>query len=211
MTTIDWPSINSLLQLQCAHVTETLSTRLEDRQGHVLHLSAPSTHNIPTLFADIGSSVVITWLTSRGTGEITANVVATERKPLPLWIVRANGEPILHQRRNFARLSVSLPVALTDAAGKTTVTTTEDISEGGMNCLVPSDDSLLTGSPVEIELTIDDHALEANAIVVRTRVVSNMQADVSLRFEGIHQRDQDRIRQFIFTEQLRTRALDRSR
>lgn len=209
MIKVAWPEINTLLRLESHHVEEQLTSRLEDHHDFTLHLSAPSTLSIPVLFADLDSQVLIQWTTARGVCEVMATVTEIRRSPLPLWIVTAHHEPILHQRRNFARLTVSVPVVFEDAAGKRTATITADLSEGGMRCIVAPEESLLPGAPVEIEMYLGEHRLVTHAVVVRTKSISNGLCAISMQFEGISQSEQDRIRQFIFAEQLRSRALYR--
>ncbi len=211
VTHVDWPAINSLLELQSPHHAGWLSSRLEDHQGSTLTVSAPSTPTIPTLFSDIGEQVVLQWTTHRGVCHVVGTVVAVERTPLPLWIVHANKEPALHQRRNFARLAVALPIVLVNAEGEQTRVTTMDFSEGGMSCALPPDETVLAGDRFEAFVVVDDWLFMTTAVVVRSHVNTGKAMTASFRFEGLQRRDADRVRHFIFNEQLRRRALDRSR
>lgn len=211
VTHVSWPAINSLLELQSPHYAGWLSSRLEDLRDSTLTISAPSTPTIPTLFSDIGKPVVLQWTTSRGVCDVLGTVVAVERTPLPLWIVHADKEPSLHQRRNFARLAVALPIVLVDAEGRQTRVTTMDFSEGGMSCALPPDEPVLAGDRLEAFVVVGDRLFMTTAVVVRSHVSAGKGITASFRFEGLQRRDADRVRHFIFNEQLRRRALDRSR
>lgn len=204
-TPVDWPAINALLELLSPHYGEWLSSRLEDVQDANLVVSAPSTPTIPILFSDVGEPVVIQWTTHRGICDVTGTVVAVERKPLPLWFVRADKKPTLHQRRQFARLAVTLPIVLVDAEGRQMRVVTVDFSEGGMSCALPAGESVHPGDRLEAFILVD-LLFSTTAVVVRNQTSANGVTTASFRFEGLDRRDADRVRRFIFSEQLRRRA-----
>lgn len=205
---IEWPMVNTLIEMLSPHHSDWLSSRIEDIRDGVLTVAAPSTPTIPILFSDLNKPVTVQWLHPRGLCDTSGTVTAIERNPLPLWIIRADTEPTLHQRRSFARLTVTLPVVL-DREGHKNTSVTLDISEGGMNCILPEGESLQMGDRIETIVAIDDEPFRTIAVVVRTAVDSVGHVTAGFRFDDLRNKDADRIRHFIFNEQLRRRALER--
>lgn len=211
LTKIEWPTINTILELLTPHHPDWLASRLEDINDSILTVAAPSTLSIPVLYSNVGEPVTIQWIHHRGLCDVMGTVLATERDPLPLWIIKANGEPTLHQRRSFARLAVTLPVVIASENGPKNIVTTLDISEGGMSCVLGGSESIQPGDRVETIVSVDNKPFRTIAVVVRTAVDSKGQPIGSFRFDDLSPRDADRVRRFIFNEQLRLRSLDRTR
>lgn len=211
LTKIEWPTINTILELLTPHHPDWLASRLEDINDSILTVSAPSTLSIPVLYSNVGEPVTIQWIHQRGLCDVMGTVLATEREPLPLWIIKANGKPTLHQRRSFARLSVTFPVVLASKNGPANMVTTLDISEGGMSCVLGDSESIQPGDRVQAVVSVDNESFRTIAVVIRTAVDSNGQSIACFRFDDLNPRDADRVRRFIFNEQLRLRSIDRTR
>ncbi len=207
---IEWPTVNTLIEMLSPHHSDWLSSRIEDIHDGVLTVAAPSTPTIPILFSDLNKPVTVQWIHHRGLCDVLGTVTAIERTPLPLWTIRADSKPTLHQRRSFARLSITLPVVL-DREGLKNTSVTLDISEGGMNCILPEGESLQMGDRIETMVAIDDEPFRTVAVVVRTAVDNTGHLTASFRFDDLRSKDADRVRHFIFNEQLRRRALERQK
>lgn len=208
--TTRWPGIRTPVELLSHHWPDWLPSRVEDLDNKRMVVAAPTTPTIPFLMPDPGDSVKVHWVSHRGICELSARVDLCKRAPMPVWVVTATSEPTLHQRRRFARISVTLPVALAVGGSENETTTTLNIGEGGMTCILAHDQSLTPGDMAEVIVNLDDEAFYTRAMCLRTDANETGRATASFQFEQLEPHQADRIRRFIFQEELRRRAQGRN-
>lgn len=205
--TTNWPNIRASVEVLSDHWPEWLLSRVEDMDDHHLMLAAPTTPTIPVLFADPGDSVRVQWTCHRGVCEITARVDKCKRAPAPIWVITATSKPVVSQRRKFARIPISLPVilALGDEAEENIHTL--NIGEGGISCVMAKDHPpIAEGDEVVVMINFDGDAFSSKAICLRGEKAEDGKITTSFRFAQLDRGQADRIRRFIFNEELRRRA-----
>lgn len=203
-----WPGIRTPVEVLTHHWPEWLHSRIEDLGAHHLLVAAPTTPTIPVLMADPGDLVKVQWVCNRGLCELEARVDGCKRGPLPAWVLIATSEPKLHQRRRYARIAVALPLTITvDGSESVHETTTINIGEGGMTCTLGADQHIEPGETAEVIAEIDGTAFSAQAFCLRTTVDSESGISAaSFRFEQLDLNQADRLRRYIFHEEMRRRS-----
>ena len=102
------------------------------------------------------------------------------------------------------RARVRVPVTVT-IDGERLRGTTVDLSEGGAGCALPAGGSPpAVGSPVELALQLDDLRVWVSGVVLDVTV--RRELAVTVRFVDPSERDQDLIRNHVFTVLRRERA-----
>jgi hypothetical protein len=205
-----WPGVNSHLEISGPWWPDWLPSRVEGRDGHELVIAAPTTPRDGLLLAQPGDSLRLQWtLADRGLGTTEGTVVASRLNPLPVWRVQCV-EPELHQRREYARLPITLTVIL-GSGERGQELSSIDLSEGGMRCLTPASMRLNLGDLIEAEVDFEGPPIRIVAEVVRIIETGELgMLDIGLRFLDLPERDGERIRKFIFQQQARQRAMERS-
>jgi c-di-GMP-binding flagellar brake protein YcgR len=127
----------------------------------------------------------------------------------------AGGLPALGhaQRRGAVRAPLTVPVELGLAAGPAPGKTV-DLSESGVRCILePSADDgrpvPAAGDVVRVTLVLPDLTVRCQGQVVRRHRRADEQAELSLRFIGLPEKDQDQVRRRVFARlrELRQRGL----
>lgn len=130
-------------------------------------------------------------------------------------MTNAGGLPALGhaQRRGAVRAPLTVPVELGLAAGPVSGKTV-DLSESGMRCMLdkPVTDGQAVpaaGDVVRVTLVLPDLTVRCQAQVVRRHRRADEQAELSLRFIGLPEKDQDQVRRRVFARlrELRQRGL----
>lgn len=195
------PEVNTIVMLDIAGWTAPLKTRVEEL-GEVVTVADPvvgdSGHE-PSL----GSAVHLRWHGARGPSEMSATLVATEQRSLKLWHLRPDGEPVVNQRRDFARAEVLLPVAL-DTDGGTVDGHLADLSEGGLKAVCPSSVELAVSDRVRVQLTVGGTELALDSEVVRVQADKG-QLYAGCRFVDIDEQRAHLIRKYVFERQMEQR------
>jgi hypothetical protein len=204
-----WPGVNSHLEISGPWWPDWLPSRVEERDGSELIIAAPTTPRDGLLLAQPGDAVRLQWtLSDRGLGTTEGTVVVSRLNPLPVWRVQCV-EPVLHQRREYARLPILLTVIL-GSGERGQELTTVDLSEGGMRCLTPASMRLNMGDLIEAEVDFEGPPIRIVAEVVRILESGELgTVDVGLRFLDLPEREAERIRRFIFQQQAKQRAMER--
>lgn len=208
--TTKWPGVRTPVELLTHHWPDWLPSRIEDLDHKRMVVAAPTTPTIPFLLPDPGDSVKLQWLSARGPCEFSALVESCRRGTVPAWIITATSAPSLHQRRRFARIMITLPVAFAISGSESDTSTTLNISEGGMTCAIPRDRVLVPGDFAEAIVNLDGDPFYARAVCLRTETNEAGRLTASFQFEQLEPQQADRIRRFIFQEELRRRAGGRS-
>jgi c-di-GMP-binding flagellar brake protein YcgR len=209
--TVDWPALNTLVTCAGAGWDGEIASRVEDTDGSTLVLAAPLDPGdpVPRLLRPAPASVVrVRWTHPRGMSELRCEVRRVDLRPTPQWEVRPL-EPADHiQRREAVRVFVLLHLELRLDEG-TFRATTVDVSEGGVRCVVPAKDHFAPGERVDMLLHVGGEPIAATAELLRCRQSNGGSTEVTARFLGMDKRDADRVRKFLFAEQVALRARQR--
>lgn len=210
--TVKLPTLRTPVEVLSHHWGEWLPSRVEDGDKLRLTVAAPSTPTIPVLLPDPGDSVKVQWVCSRGLCELEARVDHCIRSPLPVWVMTPLGAPVLYQRRRYARIEVALRVAysLHRSNKPNEIGTTVNIGEGGMTCILSPAQLIEAGDTAQVIVSIEGEPFYAQAHCLRTATTETGRKTASFRFEQLELHDADRIRRFIFHEEMRRRAQGRS-
>jgi hypothetical protein len=113
-----------------------------------------------------GTGLVLHWTAARGLYQVPAVLVAVG----PRWRVRPVEDPVLVQRRRYARAAVQAPVAVVPApeedhrvVGGWLV----DLGEGGVRAHLELDESLDAGTAVQVHVTLEEEPLALAGRVLR--------------------------------------------
>ncbi len=191
------PAINSTVRLSHADWPEEARTRVEEAADEVV-VARPSHAGATPASAMPGDGLELRWRSPDGLRDLAVELVADIDDPVPMWRLRPTGTVRLRQRRETFRLGIAMSVRLAGEAGARAPARVRDLSEGGLACSAPADLPLDTGTWVEVELTLDGSALRLPAEVVRACPAG----EVGLRFGHVAESDAERIRRFLFSEQL---------
>ncbi len=204
-----WPAIRTRVTLLSHHWPDWLESRIEDLDDHRLIVAAPSTPTIPFLMPDLGDLIKVHWISHRGICELSGKVDVCKRSPMPTWEITVTSQPTIHQRRRFARIPVMLPVTLTIGECGIETSNTINIGEGGMTCVIGHNQTLAPGDNIEVIVNIDGEAFRAQAVCLRNESNEIGSHSASFRFDQLEPNQADRIRRFIFNEELQRRAQGR--
>jgi hypothetical protein len=145
----------------------------------------------------VGDVVELFWKTEDSQRALPAEVTGVEQGAVIRWRMRATGPAEPSQRRKAVRGRVVVPVQAEygsiDLKGETV-----DLSEAGLRAEfegfgAPPE----AGAKLDLILSLEEGALKTKAEVVRTQA-RGARWVMSIRFLGIEERDQDRVRRRVF-------------
>jgi c-di-GMP-binding flagellar brake protein YcgR len=145
----------------------------------------------------VGDLVEIFWKNDDAQRALPAEITEVEQGAVIRWRMRATGPAQDSQRRKAVRGRVAVPVVAVygsiDLTGKTV-----DLSEAGLRAEfeglgAPPE----AGAKLELSIALEEGALKTRAEVVRTQARGSRWV-MSIRFVGIQEKDQDRVRRRVF-------------
>ncbi|SOD95730.1 flagellar brake protein [Blastococcus haudaquaticus] len=153
----------------------------------------------------VGDPVAIFWSSEETQRSLPARVSDVETGAVVRWRMEATGPAEVSQRRQAVRGRVQAPVVAGYGAIDLTGTTI-DLSEAGLRAEfeglgAPPE----AGAKLDLVLTLDDGETRTKAEVVRTHA-RGARWIMSIRFLGIQEKDQDRVRRRVFTALREERA-----
>lgn len=195
-----WPDVNQRIEIFGSGWGSRLSSRVEDRRGARLAVAVPQDPNTLRPLDRPTDRVALQWTTLRGIGMVEADVVAASRAGIvPTWELVGRGDPVLFQRRRFARVPVVLPGRVTGRRGAWGLTIL-DVAEGGIRCVVPQLAPFESDEILEVSFDVDG-LLTARAEVVRWGPAPGG-VNIIFRFTDLSRSDADRLRRFVFRQEL---------
>jgi hypothetical protein len=196
-----WPELNQRVEIFGSTWGTWLPTRVEDRRGDRLVVAVPQPPGEPMPLRRPDDWVALRWTSARGIGMVEATVVAATRAGIvPAWELIGRGEPALFQRRRYARVPVVLPGRAVGRRGAWGLTIL-DLAEGGIRCLAPQVAPFDPGEPVEVSFDVDGSLLTVSASVVRWGLAPGG-VTIVFRFLDLPRPDGDRLRRFVFRQEL---------
>jgi hypothetical protein len=204
-----WPEVNQRIEIFASAWGDWLPSRVEDRQRTKLVVAAPQDPDDSLRPIERPADwLALRWTAPRGIGMLEASVVTVTRAGiLPTWELLARGEPALFQRRRFARVPVILPGRAVGRRGAWGLTIL-DVAEGGIRCLAPELAPFDPADAVVVSFTIDNSELSVPAEVARWGVAPGG-VTIVFRFTDLRRGDADRLRRFVFRQELATGGVAR--
>jgi PilZ domain len=206
------PAAGSVVELMAASRSDTLIGWSEGRQADDLVVSAPLDRSQRPVSLGIGEHVELVWQTSGELRALPVVLVAVDSGERPRWRLRVAGVLRRGQRRDAVRAPLTVPVhvgpELAAVAG-----TTVDVSEGGLRCILdgkrqPSP-SMAVGDVARVAVTFPELTITCLSEVTRQHAREDALVELSLRFIGLTENQEDLIRRRVFARlrELRHRGL----
>jgi hypothetical protein len=206
----DVPEVGTVADLIPASLPDTFLCWVEEVHGAEVMVTAPVDAQLRPVDLPVGDRIDLVW---RGGGQLRClPVELTEIRPgeRPCWRLAPAGVAKRGQRRDAVRAPMTATVTLgTDDAELRG--TTVDVSEGGLRCVLERRPPTVpaVGEVVRLTATLGDLTVRCLAEVTRHFPRDDDRADLSLRFIGLTEHEQDRVRERIFARlrELRRRGL----
>lgn len=211
-----YPEHGTFLDLIPASRGETFMSWAEAVGDDEFVVTAPKDRSMRPVDAPVGERVDVVWKRGAELCSLPCVLAAVERSEQPRWVLRRAGSVQRGQRRDAVRAPMAVPVQLgPDIAriGGTTV----DLSEGGLRCVLdkgPVPEWLETpgqaiGTVVQTSVELSDLTVTCLAEITRRFPRDDARTELSLRFIGLSEHDQDEVRRRIFARlrDLRHRGL----
>jgi hypothetical protein len=180
-------------------------SRVEDAARGVVVVSRPTDEAGYPVRGRPGEPVTLTWTSDWGVHEVAGTIVDTASEPVPLWTVRAEVAPPVHQRREAFRLDVRLPLELLRGED-TVVAAVVDLSEGGLGFEMPDGAPLDAGQAVRATFPLDEGDITLGGTIVRLSAARGGIRTGGLRFEALNEELATRVRRYVMQEQIRRRV-----
>lgn len=181
-------------------------TRVEWSHGDVLCVIAPLRDDGEPYPLQPGEALTVGWSTEVGYLVALGALRGYGQDVIATWGIGVSRVE-QQQRRSAFRLPLSTPVKVRGSSTEITGRTS-DVSEGGLRCTQPRRNAPELGETVHVELELPgEESVIARAKVVRHREVDATNVDIGLAFVVIDAEETERIRRFIFEEQLRRRSV----
>ncbi|SOC53316.1 PilZ domain-containing protein [Blastococcus aggregatus] len=144
-----------------------------------------------------GDSVEVYWKAAETRRALPAQVLEVETGTVVRWRLRITGPAEESQRRTAVRGRVSVPVTAghgsVDLKGESV-----DLSENGIRAQFEGFGALPeSGAALDLAFTLEDGEVRTKAEVVRAQA-RGARWVMSIRFVGIQEKDQDRVRRRVF-------------
>ncbi|MCW2580563.1 MAG: PilZ protein [Blastococcus sp.] len=175
----------------------SVSARVEVVQNEFISVRPSVGDFVEQVVVKVGDVVEVFWKTEDAQRALPAEVTDVEHGAVVRWRMRATGPAEASQRRKAVRGRVVVPlqaeVGSIDLQGQTV-----DLSEAGLRGEfegfgAPPE----AGTKLDLVVSLEDGALRTKAEVVRTQA-RGARWVMSIRFLGIEEKDQDRVRRRVF-------------
>ena len=194
---IDHPVVDGEAHVSLPGQGITVSSRVEALDGDFLVLRPSVGEFVEQAVVGAGSPVEVQWQRPEDMRSAPAEVLAVEQGAVLRWRLRLTGPAEVTQRRNAVRGRVAVPVeiGLGNAEFKAE---TADLSEAGMRVnldgfgLLPD-----TGSTLDLRIEVDGVTVVTRGEVIRA-VARGARWSLSIRFLGLEEKHEDRIRRRVF-------------
>ncbi len=202
------PNINQSVGVYVVEWETELRSRIEETGEGSLTIAMPSDGRTERPLPR-GAVVYLDWICDRGVVRVRGVVSEFVRIPIPALLVVIDGEPEIHQRRNYVRASTNLVVKATPdrlpAADEEEVPsvqgTTFDMSGGGMRVRLQGFEAELNDR-IKFDITMPDETVIQAAGKITRRPLPDVYC---IQFEEIDKRAQERVVRLVF-ERLRSLA-----
>ena len=202
------PNLNQSIGVYVVEWETELRSRIEDTGEGSLTIAMPSDGRTERPLPR-GEVVYLDWICDRGVVRVRGVVSEFVRIPIPALLVVIDGEPEIHQRRNYVRASTNLTIKATPdrlpETGEEVVPsvngTTFDMSGGGMRVRLQGFEAKL-GDRIKFDITMPDETVIQAAGTITRRPLPDVYC---VQFDEIDKRAQERVVRLVF-ERLRSLA-----
>lgn len=194
---IDQPLVDGEAHVSLPGRGITVSSRVEAVEADVLVLRPSVGEFVDQAVVGIGSVVEVQWQRPEDMRSAPAEVLTVEPSPVLRWRLRLTGPAEVTQRRNAVRGRVVVPVEIglgnMEHKGETA-----DLSEAGTRVqfdgfgLLPD-----PGASVDLRMEVDGATVVTKGEVIRA-VARGARWSLSIRFVGLDEKHEDRIRRRVF-------------
>ncbi|GGI05090.1 hypothetical protein GCM10011354_12360 [Egicoccus halophilus] len=199
------PIEGTIVALELVDVDRVWRSRVEVQQGRELVVIAPTRPMGPPILPEPGRGVVVGWPSAWGYLEAQARLTRADAGDIATWVLDVE-RSALSQRRAAFRLDARLALTITvDRVGEVPATT-RNLSEGGLACELPLRHELDAGTPLGFALQLPDGRLVGQGMVIRAVRMVPDGTELGIAFDELDPAEAERLRQYVFEEQLARRA-----
>lgn len=199
------PTAGTVVALEVVEMDRVWRSRVEDQNAAELVVLAPGGQMVEAVMPEPGTAVTIGWPSTIGYLEAEGTLSRTEFGDVATWTVQIRTSE-LSQRRSAYRLEANLPVAFEVEELGGLSATTRNLSEGGLAIELPNRYELANGERVGVTVELPDGNVDGRGRIVRSAPMVPDGLEVVVAFEGLADEDAERLRQYVFEEQLTRRA-----
>ena len=209
---VDHPEDKTVLDVKAVSRDDVLMSFVEEANGEELVISVGQDASRRRVRLEPGETLELVWRGPEELRSVPAELLDVRGGDSPTWRIRITGPSSRGQRRAAVRAPLAVPVEV-HAGGTRRAGTTFDLSEGGTRCLLDGEPdrtgALEVGSVVRVGVDLGGRALAVEAEVIRRHPREDKRPELSLRFIGLSEKDEDAIRRRVFAElrDLRSRGL----
>jgi len=206
---VDHPEEQSEADVTLASHGISISTRVEFVGDDVIVVRPSASDFVDGSVVSPGNTVEVIWQANDTRRGLPAEVVDVETGAVSRWRLRPTGPAEESQRRTAVRGRVSVPVTAEHGAVEL-VGETIDLSENGCRAQFDGFGMLPEpGAPVDVTVALEDGDVRTKAEVVRAQA-RGARWVMSIRFNEIQEKDQDRVRRCVFQalREERARSMD---
>ncbi len=194
---VDHPEEQSEADVMLAARGISVSTRVEFVDGGVIVVRPSASEFVGQSVVVPGDSVEVYWKAADTRRALPADVVEVESGSVVRWRLRIAGPAEESQRRTAVRGRVVLPVTAGHGAVDLTGESV-DLSENGIRAQFEGFGVLPeSGATLDLAVMLEDGELRTAAQVVRAHA-RGARWMMSIRFVGMQEKDQDRVRRRVF-------------
>ena len=194
---VDHPDEQTEAEITLSGRGISVSSRVEVVQGEFLSVRPSAGEFVDQVVVQVGDLVEVFWTTEEDQRAVPAQITDVETGAVVRWRMRIAGPAEPSQRRKAVRGRVAVDVVAGYGAVELQGETI-DLSEAGLRAEfagvgAPPE----AGAKLDLVVSLDDGDTTTTAEVVRTHA-RGARWVMSLRFLGILERDQDRVRRRVF-------------
>nr|WP_246324661.1 PilZ domain-containing protein [Petropleomorpha daqingensis] len=209
----DLPGIGSVLDLVPSSRSGTFMSWMDDLADGDLIVSTPCDQARRPISLPVGERLEVVWADAGGLHAVPAELAGTLIGEMPRWRLRVVGVAKRGQRRDAVRAPLIVPVEL-GLAIHPVLGRTIDLSEGGLRCVLDRTAHFglqlpAVGDVVRVVVDLPELPLRCRSEITRLHPRSDARVELSLRFIGLTEQDQDDVRRQVFARlrELRQRGL----
>ena len=219
----DQPALGAVLELVPTSSPDTLVSWMEGLgDGHIA-VSAPKDSSQRLVRLPLGEQLDLVWSSEGQLRSLPVVLTSIEDGAKPCWHLRPAGAIRRGQRRQAVRAPITMPINLGVEPARIRGTAL-DLSEGGLRCVleierppdlsasssrVVAEPALGVGEVVRLTAGLPDLTINCLAEITRHHPRTDGRRELSTRFIGLTEHEQDAIRALVFARlrQLRQRGL----
>jgi|SRR5690242_1720382 len=206
---VDHPEVDSEADITLTGRGLSVTSRVEYATNGVVVVRPSTGDYVDQSVAKVGDKVEVFWRHHEEGRSFPAEVAEIEEGAAPRWSLTVTGEAEHSQRRKAVRARVNVPVKAIYQGGTELVGEAVDMSENGMRALI--DGWGLPPEPgMKIDLTLDlgDGSMRLAGEILRQQS-RGARWLMSIRFLGLQEKDEDRLRRRVFQALREERAREK--